>query len=150
MLLNFLEIPGRMLMIVPTIARSDDFQFSFVKGWSKNKWLKVSISDNTDAPIVLHLVLQQRECLIAARTFKSNRIGFAGSRKILWRKDRSCPKSRGKSMPFLTRLNNINICTTVGFEDKEGEQAHRSGAGNENSLLWHGHKFAQAFRCIAR
>src|SRR5579864_2395819 len=134
-----------MLLIVPAVTRTNDSQLSFVKGRSKHERFKIAIGSDADTPIMLHLVLKQRACLIPARTLKSNWVGLTGRRKVLREEDRSCPQSRGKCMSFLDGFNDIDTGTAVGFEDKKGEQSHCSSASNQNSFLRQRGEFAHAF-----
>src|SRR2546423_15133207 len=91
-----MKIPGSMLLVVPAVTRTNDFQLSFVKGRSKHERFKIAVGSNADAPIILHLVLKQRARLISTRTLKSKRIDLTCRRKVLREEDRSCPQPRGK------------------------------------------------------
>src|SRR5260370_19893970 len=56
-LLPLAQIPRGMLVVIPTVTRSNDLQFLLMKIRGEHKRLDIPIGSDADAPLRLHLLL---------------------------------------------------------------------------------------------
>jgi hypothetical protein len=56
-LLHLAEIPRGMLVVIPTVTRSNDLQFFLMKIRGEHKRLDIPICSDADTPLRLHLLL---------------------------------------------------------------------------------------------
>src|SRR5258707_15097542 len=83
-LLHLAKIPRGMLVVIPTVTRSNDLQFLLMKIRREHKRLDIPIGSDTDAPLRLHLLLQESKCLVSAGTLESHSICCTLDGYILW------------------------------------------------------------------